>query len=133
MFIEADYSAVRKDGFWCLAILPILRCNKIGLRGWWRDRETANWVVSNKGDGLIWLPVDCPAEGMYLGQVEWAGNSDELLVERFSRFRDQRDFLLIKVGGDVRTIYSESDKAWVESSQGKNSGLLGYAMEASLL
>ncbi|MEQ1827482.1 MAG: prolyl oligopeptidase family serine peptidase, partial [Pirellula sp.] len=59
-----------------------------------------------------------------LGQVDWAGNSQEVLVERFSRFRDKRDFLLVSVNGAVKTIFSESDKAWVESSQGKNSGLV---------
>jgi dipeptidyl-peptidase-4 len=61
---------------------------------------------------------------MYLGQVEWAGSSDEVLVERFSRFRDRRDFLLVGIGGEVRKIFTESNEAWVESSQGKNSGLV---------
>ncbi len=124
LFIEADYSAVKQR--WVLVpgdpSYPEVQQNRFARVGGEIERLRIG-VVSNKGDGLIWLPVDCPAEGMYLGQVEWAGNSDEVLVERFSRFRDQRDFLLIKVGGDVRTIYSESDNAWVESSQGKNSGL----------
>ncbi len=61
---------------------------------------------------------------MYLGQVEWAGNSEEVLIEKFSRFRDRRDFLLVKLSGEVKTMFSESDEAWVESSQGKNSGLV---------
>jgi len=47
-----------------------------------------------------------------------------VLVERFSRFRDRRDFLLINSSGQVQTIYSETNEAWVESSQGKNSGLV---------
>jgi dipeptidyl-peptidase-4 len=64
---------------------------------------------------------------MYLGQIQWAGNSQEVLVERFSRFRDRRDFLLINVDGEAKTIFSESDKAWVEASQGWNSGLVWIA------
>lgn len=80
-------------------------------------------VVDADGKNLTWLPVECPEEGMYLGQVEWAGNSDKVLVEKFSRFRDRRDFLLIRVGGSATTIYSETNEAWVEASQGWNSGL----------
>jgi len=81
-------------------------------------------VVNSDGTQLNWLPVEAPAEGMYLGQVEWAGNSDEILVETFSRFRNKRDFLLVTTSGSIKTIYSETNEAWVESSQGKNSGLV---------
>lgn len=81
-------------------------------------------VVNHDGSSLNWLPIERPEAGMYLGQVEWAGNSNEVLVERFSRFRDQRDFLLVDVNGKVTQLFSESDPAWVESSQGKNSGLM---------
>lgn len=80
-------------------------------------------VVNSDGQNLQWLPLEQPEEGFYLGQVEWAGNSTEVLIERLSRFRDKRDFLLATVDGDVKSIYHESNDAWVESSQGKNSGL----------
>lgn len=81
-------------------------------------------VVGKDGGEVTWLAIESPEEGMYLGQVEWAGGSDEVLVEKFSRSRDRRDFLLFDIGGEVRTIFTESDEAWVESSQGKNSGLV---------
>ncbi|RLS53126.1 MAG: S9 family peptidase [Planctomycetota bacterium] len=81
-------------------------------------------VVNADGQQLSWLPIDCPEEGIYLGQVEWAGNSDEVLVEKFSRFRNKREFLLVKTGGQSQTVFSETNTAWVESSQGKNSGLV---------
>jgi dipeptidyl-peptidase 4 len=80
-------------------------------------------VVDSDGKNLQWLPIESPKEGFYLGQVEWAGNSEEVLVEKFSRFRDQRDFLLVNPNGDVKPIFHESNDAWAESSQGKNSGL----------
>ena len=80
-------------------------------------------VVDSDGQNTQWLPVESPAEGFYLGQVDWAGNSEEVLVEKLSRFRDKRDFLLATIGGDVKQIFHESNDAWAESSQGKNSGL----------
>ena len=80
-------------------------------------------VVDAQGKEILWLPIDTPAEGFYLGQVEWAGNSDELFVEKLSRGRDQREFLLVDVSsGSVRTIFQESHPAWVVASQGKNLG-----------
>jgi len=81
-------------------------------------------IVSADGMQLTWLPIDSPVEGMYLGQVDWAGNSEEVLVEKFSRFRDKREFLLVSTHGHTKTIFSETNYAWVESSQGKNSGLV---------
>ncbi|TWU45438.1 Prolyl tripeptidyl peptidase precursor [Novipirellula aureliae] len=80
-------------------------------------------VVDADGENLQWLPIESPPEGIYLGQVEWAGNSEEVLVEKLSRFRDVREFLLAKIDGDVKQIYHESDDAWAVGSQGKNSGL----------
>jgi dipeptidyl-peptidase 4 len=80
-------------------------------------------VVDSDGQNMHWLAMESPEEGFYLGQVDWAGNSDEVLVEKFSRFRDQREFLLAKINGDVKQIFHESNDAWAESSQGKNSGL----------
>eukprot|EP01048_Picozoa_sp_COSAG05_P013676 COSAG05_NODE_1477_length_4781_cov_6.449381_5_plen_324_part_00 len=71
-----------------------------------------------------WLPIPAPEEGYYLGMVDWAGNSHEILVEKLSRFRDTREFLLVDVeSGVVTCVFSESDPAWVVASIAKNEGL----------
>ncbi|MFT5299587.1 MAG: dipeptidyl-peptidase-4 [Mariniblastus sp.] len=80
-------------------------------------------IVDVDGKNQQWLPIESPEEGFYLGLVEWAGNSDQLLVERLSRFRDQRDFFLASTDGQLKSIFHESDPAWVVASQAKNSGL----------
>lgn len=81
-------------------------------------------VVSRSGGEANWLPVPASDEGFYLGEVGWAENSYELLVEKLSRFRDEREFLLIKVGsGEVKRIFHETDPAWVVASINKNAGL----------
>ena len=85
-------------------------------------------VVSAEGGEIRWLPLPTPAStpkaGFYLGQVDWAKNSRELLVETLSRFRDQRDFFLVDVGqSKVSRIFQEKDPAWVVASIRKNSGL----------
>lgn len=125
LFVEADYTDVMRR--WVLVpgdpSYPEVRQNRFARVGG-KIEQLRIGVVNSDGQQLTWLPVVCPEEGMYLGQVEWAGNSEEVLVERFSRFRDQRDFLLVSVSGEVKTVFSESDEAWVEASQGWNSGLV---------
>lgn len=82
-------------------------------------------VADASGEQQVnWIDIDAPEEGIYLGQVEWAGNSDELLIEKLSRFRDEREFLLADLrSGSTRRIFHEQNEAWAISSQGKNSGL----------
>ena len=81
-------------------------------------------VVDAAGEETQWLQISEPDEDFYLGMVEWAGNSNELLVEKLSRFRDKRDFLLADLeAGSIKTIFSESDPAWVVASYRKNAGL----------
>ncbi len=121
LFVEADYTDVKQR--WVLVpgdpSYPDVQQNRFARVGGEIEKLRIG-VVNKDGEQLTWLPVECPAEGMYLGQVEWAGNSQEVLVEWFSRFRDRRDFLLIRIDSEVKTIFSESDEAWVEASQGWN-------------
>lgn len=125
LFIQTDFTDVRKRTVLVPSdpSYPEVAQHRFARVGEKLERQRIG-VVNHDGQGLTWLPIECPEEGLYLGQVEWAGNSTEVLVERFSRFRDQRNFLLISVGGEVKTIFAESDEAWVEASQGWNSGLV---------
>ncbi len=81
-------------------------------------------VVDVETQTTKWLPIEAPPEGFWLGQVGWAANSGEALVEKWSRFRDRREFLVFDVdSGDVRSLYEEEDDAWTVSSQEKNLGI----------
>lgn len=81
-------------------------------------------VVKTDGSQTRWLSIPTPSEGYYLGQVAWAANSTEVLVEKMSRFRNEREFLLANIRtGVITRIFHEFDPAWVVASYGKNSGL----------
>ena len=81
-------------------------------------------VADLAADKVQWINIAEPDEDFYLGLVEWAGNSDELLIEKLSRFRDRREFFLVDVvSGKSRILFAESDPAWVVASVAKNSGL----------
>jgi dipeptidyl-peptidase 4 len=81
-------------------------------------------VADARGTETRWLPIPMPAEGFYLGEIGWAGNSHELLIEKLSRFRNEREFLLadIRTGG-LRRIFHETNSAWVDGSYMLNAGL----------
>jgi dipeptidyl-peptidase-4 len=70
-----------------------------------------------------WLELESPEEGFYLGTVTWVPDSDELLVEKLSRFRDRREFLLANVDGAVKQVFEEINEAWAVGSHGLNSGV----------
>ena len=80
-------------------------------------------VVSSDGGETAWLAVPGAPEGYYLGAVSFAG-PDEVLIERLSRGRDARSFLIANVkSGGVSTLYAETDPAWVDASYAANAGL----------
>lgn len=81
-------------------------------------------VFNRLSEETQWLPIETPDEGFYLGQVEWAGNAREVLVETLSRFRDRREFYLVDiVANQSIKIYSETNDAWAISSHTNNLGL----------
>lgn len=125
VFIEADFTDVRQRSVLVPSdpSYPGVQKHRFARVGEQIEKLRVG-VVNADGHQLSWLPIESPEEGIYLGQVDWAGNSEEVLVEKFSRFRDKREFLLVTTGGRIKTIFSETNGAWVESSQGKNSGLV---------
>ncbi|NQU25815.1 MAG: DPP IV N-terminal domain-containing protein [Candidatus Nealsonbacteria bacterium] len=69
-----------------------------------------------------WLKI--PGEQTcYMPWMIWTPNN-ELIVEKRSRFRDSREFLLANSRtGEVTSIYRETDPAWIDGSRGENIGL----------
>jgi dipeptidyl-peptidase-4 len=85
-------------------------------------------LVDTTTKTLSWVDLDPVSsdgqQGFYLGQVEWAPNSNELLIEKLSRFRDRRQFLLVNPEtNQITPMFDETNDAWAVSSQGKNLGL----------
>lgn len=124
LFVEVDATDVRKR-----AVLdasdpsyPNVHRHRFARVGETIERWRVG-VVDGDGQHLVWLPVPSPEEGSYLGQVEWSADSAEVLVEQQSRFRNRREFFLLKTSGETRRIFHEENEAWTDASQQKNAGL----------
>lgn len=79
-------------------------------------------IVSTSDGEVTWVPIEIPEEGIYLGKVEWVGDSQELLVETVSRFRDRRTFWLATPDGRMTRITGEENEAWAIGSHQINLG-----------
>lgn len=80
-------------------------------------------VVGADGGETRWLAVPGASEGFYLGGVSFAG-PDEVLIERLSRGREARSFLIANLkNGRLVSLYTETDPAWVDASYAANAGL----------
>jgi dipeptidyl-peptidase-4 len=81
-------------------------------------------VVGVEGGPTRWVALPDKPGTFYLNQASWAGNSDELLVEKLSRSRDAREFLLVNHRtGVIAKAYTETDPAWVDANLSANGGL----------
>lgn len=73
-------------------------------------------VVQIENAKTQWMKI--PADdknGSYLPRMEWAANNSELIVQRLNRSQNVSDIMLCNAkSGDVKSIYSEKDKAWID-------------------
>lgn len=73
-------------------------------------------VVSAAGGETRWLSVPGDPREHYLARMDWAGNSKELLLQQFNRLQNtNRVWLAEAETGEVRTLLTETDPAWVEN------------------
>ena len=81
-------------------------------------------VVSADGGPTRWMALPGQPGTFYLRSLDWAGSSEELVVEQLSRARDRRNVLFANVRtGRVSSAYQEADSAWVDSSDQTNGGI----------
>lgn len=72
-------------------------------------------VVSASGGVTRWLAIPGDPRNNYIARMNWAGNSDEVLLLHLNRRQNQLNVMIgDRRTGLVRTILSEKDEAWVD-------------------
>ncbi|MBL8189763.1 MAG: S9 family peptidase, partial [Acidobacteria bacterium] len=76
-------------------------------------------VVSAEGGKTQWFQVAGDARNNYLPRMEWAASSSEVLIQQLNRLQNTNIIMLGDVRtGQVRTVLTEKDDAWVDVSWG---------------
>jgi dipeptidyl-peptidase-4 len=73
-------------------------------------------VVAAQGGATVWLdiPGDTRSD-FYLPRMEWSGRPDELAIQRINRLQNTNEiFLADSKTGMARSIFSETEKTWVD-------------------
>jgi dipeptidyl-peptidase-4 len=72
-------------------------------------------VVSATGGTTVWMKISGDTRNNYLPRMDFAASSDEIIIQHLNRLQNSNDVMLGNVfTGDVRTIFTETDKAWVD-------------------
>ncbi len=60
------------------------------------------------------IPTDAALQS-YVPRMEWAGNSNELIIQHLNRHQNQSDLMLCNAQtGASQVIYTEKDSAWID-------------------
>ena len=72
-------------------------------------------VVSASGGETRWMNIAGDPRNNYIARMEWAANSDEIIVQHLNRLQNTLHIMLGEAAtGSVRTIFTDKDEAWVE-------------------
>ncbi|MGB6472703.1 MAG: S9 family peptidase [Candidatus Sulfotelmatobacter sp.] len=72
-------------------------------------------VVPSVGGETRWMQVPGYANDNYIARMEWAGDSDSLVLQHLNRLQNTNDVLLADARtGAVRSVYQDHDSAWVD-------------------
>jgi len=73
-------------------------------------------VVSASGGETTWMKVDGDTRNNYIPRMQWAANSDEIVMQYANRRQDHYQILTARAKtGVVSSIYEDKDDAWVEA------------------
>ena len=73
-------------------------------------------VIAADGGETRWFEIAGDASNHYLARMEWAANSDEVVMQRLNRLQNSNELLLGNAAtGRVSTILVDRDSAWVNT------------------
>ncbi|HTX76188.1 MAG TPA: S9 family peptidase [Terracidiphilus sp.] len=73
-------------------------------------------VVAAAGGPTKWVALEGDPRQHYIAQMEWAGNSKELMIEYLDRLQQHDQLMLADAAtGQAKLFFEDSDKAWVNA------------------
>ncbi len=76
-------------------------------------------VINMSGGKTQWFDIPGDPRNTYLPRMEWAANSDEVVIQQLTRLQNTNVVMLGDVrSGKVRPVLTEKDDAWVDIAWG---------------
>jgi dipeptidyl-peptidase-4 len=73
-------------------------------------------VASADGGDITWFSMPGDSRNYYIARMEWAANSDQVVMQRLNRLQNTLDLVIGDVAtGQIRSVLTERDEAWVET------------------
>ena len=71
-------------------------------------------VVNINGGATTWIRTGVDPRMNYIAHLEWAANSDEVVMQQLNRRQNTNTMLLGSIkDGSVKTVYTDKDDAWL--------------------
>jgi dipeptidyl-peptidase 4 len=75
-------------------------------------------VVPAAGGETRWLKVAGDSRNQYIAFMEWAGNSEKIVLQQFNRHQNTVNVLMADARtGQVATILTDHDEAWIDQQE----------------
>jgi dipeptidyl-peptidase 4 len=72
-------------------------------------------VVGVSSGRTVWMKTAGDPRQIYIPRLEWAGNSTEVVFQQLNRLQNTNQVIVGSAAtGDVRTVFTDTDEAWVE-------------------
>jgi dipeptidyl-peptidase-4 len=72
-------------------------------------------VISATGGKTVWVKTPANLRNNYIPMMDWTDNSNELILQSMNRLQNINQLMVANAKtGDVKTILTEKDDAWVE-------------------
>jgi dipeptidyl-peptidase-4 len=72
-------------------------------------------VINANGGSTVWMNVPGDPRNNYIARMDWAGGSDEIILQHLNREQNKNEIMLANAKtGDVKTLFIEEDSAWVD-------------------
>lgn len=81
-----------------------------------KNSATRLGVVKVSGEPVRWLEIAGDSREHYLPHAEWTPDGSQLLIQQFNRLQNENRVILADpISGKARSVFTESDEAWIEN------------------
>src|SRR5215469_484460 len=112
--VGGPYDVVTQIPYPQFGVYPLVKQVRIPQPGT-RNSTVRIGVVPAAGGETRWLQVTGDPEKSYIARMEWAGDSNSIVVQHLNRRQDTNEVVLADaITGATKVVHTDHDKAWVD-------------------